>query len=127
MKQSKEKFYKSHKLRTHLLALLCFLSIFIPVTFIVFNQYNFDNECGQNFVSVGPSAIGGDFTLTNTQNQKQNSESIIFKPSLIYFGYSFCPDICPFDLQRNVTAVDILKEQNISSKREASLKKSSTL
>ena len=71
MKQSKEKFYKSHKLRTHLLALLCFLSIFIPVTFIVFNQYNFDNECGQNFVSVGPSAIGGDFTLTNTQNQKQ--------------------------------------------------------
>ena len=26
---------------------------------------------------------------------------MITQPTLVYFGYSFCPDICPFDLARN--------------------------
>jgi protein SCO1/2 len=33
----------------------------------------------------------------------------------LYFGYTFCPDICPYDTARNAEAVDILAEQGISA------------
>ncbi|NDH41670.1 MAG: hypothetical protein EBY45_14920, partial [Gammaproteobacteria bacterium] len=33
---------------------------------------------------------------------------VITEPSLLYFGYTFCPDICPLDTVRNAEAVDIL-------------------
>ena len=38
---------------------------------------------------------------------------VLSKPSLIYFGYTFCPDVCPMDMARNVEAVDILEERGI--------------
>jgi protein SCO1/2 len=31
----------------------------------------------------------------------------------VYFGYTFCPDVCPVDLSRNAIAVDILDEQGV--------------
>ena len=35
-------------------------------------------------------------------------KKLIDQPSLLYFGYTFCPDICPFDLMRNSQVVDLL-------------------
>ncbi len=35
---------------------------------------------------------------------------VITQPSLLYFGYTFCPDVCPIDSARNAIAVDILAE-----------------
>ena len=61
----------------------------------------------------GNSSIGGDFELTNAYNKKINTHDFITEPSLIYFGYSYCPDVCPFDLQRNAIAVDILNNAGI--------------
>ena len=37
----------------------------------------------------------------------------ITRPTLVYFGYSFCPDICPTDLARNALAADPLAERGI--------------
>jgi protein SCO1 len=37
-------------------------------------------------------------------------KDVITKPSLVYFGYTFCPDVCPLDNARNVEVVDILEE-----------------
>ena len=33
--------------------------------------------------------------------------------SLIYFGYSYCPDICPYDLERNAYVKDIMDEAQL--------------
>ncbi len=41
--------------------------------------------------------IGGNFTLTNQDGLVYDSKQIK-KKKLIYFGYTFCPDICPFDV-----------------------------
>jgi protein SCO1/2 len=38
-------------------------------------------------------------------------KDVITKPSLVYFGYTFCPDVCPLDNARNADAVDILEEK----------------
>ena len=41
--------------------------------------------------------IGGNFILTNQYGLEYNSKQIK-KKKLIYFGYTFCPDVCPFDV-----------------------------
>ena len=41
--------------------------------------------------------IGGNFILTN-QNGVEYDSKQIKKKKLIYFGYTFCPDVCPFDV-----------------------------
>lgn len=57
--------------------------------------------------------IGGPFTLVNQDGATVTDKDVLTKPSLVYFGYTFCPDICPLDLARNAEAVDILEEQGL--------------
>ena len=40
---------------------------------------------------------------------------IFSKPSLVYFGYTFCPDVCPLHVSRNADAVDMLEERGIQT------------
>lgn len=68
-------------------------------------------ECRQSQVAGGD--IGGPFTLVNTAGQTVTDAEVLAKPALVYFGYTFCPDVCPFDMARNVEAVDILAERGI--------------
>jgi cytochrome oxidase Cu insertion factor (SCO1/SenC/PrrC family) len=41
------------------------------------------------------AAIGGDFSLTDQNGQTVTNESLKGKLRLVYFGFTFCPDICP--------------------------------
>lgn len=60
---------------------------------------------------VGGGDIGGPFTLVDQTGATVTDKEVITKPSLIYFGYTFCPDVCPMDSARNAEAVDILEER----------------
>lgn len=60
---------------------------------------------------VGGGAVGGPFTLINEAGQTVTDADVLTKPSLVYFGYTFCPDVCPLDNARNADAVDILEER----------------
>lgn len=60
---------------------------------------------------VGGGSIGGPFTLVDGTGTTVTDAEVLTKPSLVYFGYTFCPDVCPLDNQRNAEAVDILEEQ----------------
>jgi protein SCO1 len=64
-------------------------------------------ECRQGQVAGGD--IGGPFTLLNPKGETVTDTDVITKPTLVYFGYTFCPDVCPFDMARNVEAVDLLE------------------
>jgi protein SCO1/2 len=55
--------------------------------------------------------LGGDFILTDQSGTRRTAAEVFDRPTLIYFGYTFCPDICPMDNARNAAAVDILQEQ----------------
>ena len=68
-------------------------------------------DCRQGQIAGGD--IGGPFTLVNTAGQSVTDKEVLAKPSLVYFGYTFCPDVCPLDMQRNVEAVDKLETQGI--------------
>ncbi|MDO9639186.1 MAG: SCO family protein [Pseudotabrizicola sp.] len=60
---------------------------------------------------IGGGDIGGPFTLVDETGATVTDADVLAKPSLIYFGYTFCPDVCPIDAARNAEAVDILEEQ----------------
>lgn len=68
-------------------------------------------ECRGGQVAGGTGQIGGPFELINAQGETVTDKDVITQPSLIYFGYTFCPDVCPLDTARNAEAVDILEER----------------
>ncbi len=57
---------------------------------------------------TGQANVGGPFTLVNTAGETVTEADFLGKPLLIYFGYTFCPDICPYSLQVMATALDSL-------------------
>ena len=46
------------------------------------------------------AAIGGAFDLVNTQGDEVRWSDFAGKYRMVYFGYAYCPDVCPFDVQR---------------------------
>lgn len=56
-------------------------------------------KSGQNVIS-GTAEIGGPFNLINQDNLLVSENDFLGKPQLIYFGFSYCPDICPTALQK---------------------------
>lgn len=45
-----------------------------------------------------PAAIGGPFQLTDQTGATVTEKSLQGRPSLIFFGYTHCPDVCPTTL-----------------------------
>lgn len=72
-------------------------------------------QCRSGTVAGGLDAVGGPFTLVNGDAVEVTEADVITEPTLIYFGYTFCPDICPVDTARNAEAVDLLAAKGISA------------
>ncbi len=60
--------------------------------------------------TVGAAQIGGPFELVDDTGATVTDADVITGPTLVYFGYTFCPDVCPLDAARNALAVDFLAE-----------------
>ena len=45
-----------------------------------------------------PASIGGPFQLTNQNGKAVTDKNLKGKPTLIFFGYTHCPDVCPTSL-----------------------------
>src|SRR5690606_24133937 len=59
----------------------------------------------------GDVDIGGPFTLVDQNGEVFTDADLKGRPSLIYFGYTFCPDVCPLGLQLMGAALDRLPER----------------
>jgi protein SCO1/2 len=68
-------------------------------------------DCHTSAIAGGTGQIGGAFTLLDASGQTVTSAEVLSEPSLVYFGYTFCPDVCPMDIFRNAEAVDVLESQ----------------
>lgn len=50
--------------------------------------------------ATGIAQIGGAYELVNQHGETVTDQSFVGKPQLIYFGFSYCPDVCPLALQK---------------------------
>ncbi|MFU1478372.1 SCO family protein [Roseovarius sp. C7] len=90
------------------------IAIVLGVTYLLTKgRGNEQASCGASTVAGGADQIGGPFTLVDETGAEVTSAELLTKPSLIYFGYTFCPDVCPLDAARNAEAVDLLAERGM--------------
>lgn len=55
--------------------------------------------------------IGGEFQLEDINGNEITEKDLLGKISLMYFGYTYCPDVCPTTLQVISTALEQLSEE----------------
>jgi cytochrome oxidase Cu insertion factor (SCO1/SenC/PrrC family) len=56
----------------------------------------------------GHGTVGGPFTLTDQDGRTRSDSEFRGKLMIVYFGYTFCPDVCPADLMAITQALDAL-------------------
>ena len=71
------------------------------------------HDCAPTGVIAGEAQIGGPFELVSHKGVTVTEKDVLKDLSIVYFGYTFCPDICPLDMARNVEAVDLLDEMGV--------------
>jgi protein SCO1/2 len=59
----------------------------------------------------GEALIGGPFSLVDHLGNDVTDDDYRGQAMLIYFGYSYCPDVCPFSLQVVDAAMNMLTEE----------------
>ena len=63
---------------------------------------------GWDAVKGDRPSIGGPFTLVDQDGRTVTDASLKGKPTLIYFGFTYCPDVCPTSLLLMETALEKL-------------------
>ncbi|WP_390550617.1 SCO family protein [Qipengyuania sp. MTN3-11] len=58
------------------------------------------------------AALGGDFTLTGEDGNQVSWNDFAGQYRTIYFGYAFCPDVCPTDNQRAMAGLRQFAEEH---------------
>jgi protein SCO1/2 len=61
---------------------------------------------GVQTISMEKVELGGPFTLTDQNGAKRSDGEFRGKYMLVFFGYTFCPDVCPTTLAVMAAALD---------------------
>jgi len=64
--------------------------------------------CGHGAPKSAPSDIGGPFQLIDQRGARVDEHILQGKWTAVYFGYTFCPDVCPTTLTTLAQAIDRL-------------------
>ena len=94
-------------------AVVVTLVVTLAMTQIMLPAQRFE-DCIEGSVAGGN--IGGPFELMDHRGQMVTDAQVLDQPALVYFGYTFCPDVCPMDVARNVVAVEILADAGLAVK-----------
>ena len=77
---------------------------------IVLGLYKFQQPAGLVYKDTTDitTSIGGDFTLTDQFGKPRSTTEFRGKILLVYFGYTYCPDVCPMALEHITKALQML-------------------
>lgn len=75
--------------------------------------------CACNKTQPAPSGLdqaarppfGGDFALTNQDNQPFRLDQLRGRPAVLFFGYTSCPDMCPMTMSRIAAALKLVGDE----------------
>lgn len=63
----------------------------------------------QHSVAGGAPLLGGEFDLVDETGKRVTSQSLRGQYLLLYFGFTYCPDICPAELAKMMAVLRTLK------------------
>ncbi|RXR25962.1 SCO family protein [Sphingobium fluviale] len=73
---------------------------------------------GSNTMTAAPAetdlrgaSIGGPFTLTDQDGKPRSWTDFKGQYRIVYFGYIYCPDVCPVDLQRIAQGLKLFEQK----------------
>lgn len=85
--------------------LVLWLFVFVAAIFVANRYFNTGQQA-----PLGETP-GGPFTLTSHTGEQVSDGQFRGKFMLVYFGYSYCPDVCPLDLQKMSVALYQLEQE----------------
>lgn len=97
-----------------------FLSPALIAALIALASCNTQPDNKGNSAAAGPVAgealldgarIGGPFTLTDQEGRPRSWADFDGSYRLVYFGYTYCPDVCPLDLQHIAQGLRLFEKQ----------------
>jgi len=60
---------------------------------------------------IGTPRLGGPFTLVDRKGVTRTEKDFKGQYLLLYFGFTFCPDICPQEMEKQSRAIEILEQE----------------
>lgn len=63
---------------------------------------------GPSLATTGGTQIGGPISLVDQDGKPVTEADFRGRYMLVYFGFTYCPDVCPTSLNRNMQALDLL-------------------
>lgn len=98
----------------HIAWVLC---IFMAAIFFIMgvprqqDQNDKNSPLTQTRPIAGADSFGGEFTLTDHHGHEVTNKSWPDKYRLIYFGFTFCPDVCPLGMTVIANALEALPQE----------------
>jgi len=106
--------YKNRMMKKHLLRILVILILGLG-TAAAIAAYQIQTEGHQSLAqykktetSIIAKDFGGDFTLMNQDGETVTQDNFANQWRMIYFGFTYCPAICPTELQKMTQALNAL-------------------
>lgn len=88
--------------------ILLFLGLAVAMAYYLNRQMDTYLNADQKTSPSGNALLGGYFALRNTKGLLVTPQMFQGRYMLLYFGYSFCPDICPTGLENMSEAMTLL-------------------
>lgn len=98
---------KKRLIRTVIISLVA-LVVGVMIGFYQVSQNSSSSKGRSVLKPVAGSSLGGDFSLVHHSGKPITQEAYDGQHKLIYFGFTYCPAICPTELQKITQALNIL-------------------
>ena len=85
----------------------------LAAPFLLLSACGTDAPAGEEPPLAG-AAIGGPFELVNSQGETVRWRDFDGKYRMVYFGYAYCPDVCPVDVAQMMRGYERLKKEKPS-------------
>ena len=94
-------------------AIVVVLAITVVVLATVGRGFFTPSEDASKTTIVGKASIGGPFHLVDGSGKPVSDMDYRGKYMIIYFGYTYCPDVCPTSLGEIAGALDMLSPDQL--------------
>ena len=99
--------------RRSFVAVLVVVAVTVVVLATVGRGFFGSSNDSQQTTVVGKASIGGPFQLLDGTGKPVSDMDFRGKYMIIYFGYTFCPDVCPTSLGEIADALDMLSPDQL--------------